>query len=277
MKIRFWGARGSFATPGERYFRYGGHTCAVEVKNGSGERLLIDLGTGATAFARELMNAEFGEGKGILPVLLTHTHLDHIQGLPFFTPFFIKGNEIQIFGAEPSEMSLEQTIQSQLNPHYSPLYGLENLAAGVSITPVVSGQPIPIEGFDVTAASLPHGTISSLGFRIHADGKTLVFLSDVEYPGGRPPKNIIELARGADLLIHDAMFSDAEYQRRRGWGHSPVSVAVRVAEEAKARKLVLFHHSPDSTDRVIDGMVSQARGHTSIPVIAAAEGPAFDV
>ena len=249
----------------------------MELRNNAGKRLLIDLGTGATAFAKELMAQEFGSGQGRLPILLSHTHLDHIQGLPFFTPFFIKGNQIQIFGAEPSEMTLEQTIQSQLNPHYSPLYGLENLAAGVTITAVGPRNTIEVDGFSVDTIPLLHGTITGLGFRVSADQKTVVFLSDVEYAGGVPPDKIVKFAKDADFLIHDAMYSDAEYQRRRGWGHSPVSAAVRVAEQCKAKSLALFHHSPDSTDRAIDGMVSQARGNTLIPVVGASEGPAFDI
>ena len=130
MKVRFWGVRGSFAMSGLPYLRYGGNTTSVELQTDKGQRLLIDLGTGATEFAKQLMGAEFGKGQGRLPILLSHTHLDHIQGLPFFTPFFIKGNEIRILGAN---QQLESVLQNQLAPHYSPLNGLENLAAGVSI------------------------------------------------------------------------------------------------------------------------------------------------
>ena len=98
MRVRFWGVRGSFATPGPEFLRYGGNTSAVEVANERGDRLLLDLGTGVTELAKELMAGEYGKGGGTLPVLLTHTHIDHIQGLPFFTPFFIKGNQIRILG-----------------------------------------------------------------------------------------------------------------------------------------------------------------------------------
>src|SRR6185503_18679189 len=176
VKVRFWGVRGSFATPGPHFLRYGGNTPAVEITTNAGRRVLIDLGTGVTELAKQLMQGEFGEGRGTLPVLLTHTHLDHIQGLPFFTPFFIKGNKIQIHGAALTGLPLAAVLQNQLNGHYSPLYGLENLA----------------------------------------------YLSDVEYPVEGPTPEALALARGADLLIHDAMFSDAEYESRAGWGHSPV-------------------------------------------------------
>ena len=145
MKIRFWGVRGSFAMSGREFLRYGGNTTSVELLSDAGKRLLIDLGTGATELAKHLMSGEFAKGQGSLPILLTHTHLDHIQGLPFFTPFFIKGNEIRIMGADPiSGLSLEATLQNQLAPHYSPLNGLENLAAGVTISSFVPGGTIAV-------------------------------------------------------------------------------------------------------------------------------------
>jgi len=277
MKLRFWGVRGSFATPGPHYLRYGGNTPAVEIVSDAGQRVLIDLGTGITELGKQLMAGEFGEGRGTLPVLLTHTHLDHIQGLPFFTPLFIRGNSIRILGPELLGEPLDQVLQNQLNGHYSPLYGLENLAAGVAIDSVQPGSSLPVEGFEVTAAELPHGGMTVLGLRITVDGKTVAFLSDVEYPIAGPTPAALALASGADLLIHDAMFSDAEYASRAGWGHSPVSSAIAVAERAGVGRLALFHHSPDSTDAEIDTIVAGARRRTSIPLFAAAEGPTFPI
>lgn len=277
MKVRFWGVRGSFAMPGPEFLRYGGNTTCVEVLSSAGKRLLIDLGTGATALGRELMQAEFGRGAGILPILLSHTHLDHIQGLPFFTPFFIKGNQIRILGAQWDGVPLEQTLQNQLNPHYSPLYGLENLAAGVSVETILPGSRPAVDGFDVRVAALPHGGTQVLGFRVSADGRSLAFLSDVEYTAAGATSDALALAAGADLVVHDAMFSDEEYVQRRGWGHSAVSHAIALAERARARKLALFHHSPDATDGQIDELVAAARQKTDVPLIAAAEGPGIEV
>lgn len=277
MRIRFWGVRGSFAMCGEDYLRYGGNTSAVEVIGAGERRLLIDLGTGATELAKHLMDGAFGQGQGHLPILLSHTHLDHIQGLPFFTPFFIKGNRIRILGAEPANTSLEDTLQNQLNPHYSPLYGLENLAAGVAVEAVQPSSDLAVEGFDITAVSVPHGNMDALAFRITEGGKTAVYISDVEYPDSGPPDRVLALARDADLLIHDAMYTDEEYRTRRGWGHSPVSAAIDVAERAGARQLVLFHHNPDATDDAIDALEARARERSSVPVIAAAEGLTVDL
>jgi phosphoribosyl 1,2-cyclic phosphodiesterase len=259
---------------GREYLRYGGNTTSVELQTDAGERLLIDLGTGATELAKQLMAAEFGTGKGRLPILLSHTHLDHIQGLPFFTPFFIKGNEIRILGANPtSGSSLEATLQKQLSPHYSPLNGLENLAAGVSIEAITPGQAIAVPGFEILTAAVPHGSMWTTAYRITADGKTVTYLSDVEYPSVDEPLEVaLALARGADLVIHDAMHADHDYELRRGWGHSPTRAGVVVAEKAGAKKLALFHHSTDATDDMIDEVVARTAARTAVPVFAAAEG-----
>ena len=279
MKLRFWGVRGSFAMCGREFLRYGGNTSSVELVSDAGGRLLIDLGTGATELAKQLMTGEFGKGQGALPILLTHTHLDHIQGLPFFTPFFIKGNEIRIMGADPgSGLSLEATLQNQLAPHYSPLNGLENLAAGVAISSFVPGGTIAVPGFVVHTERVPHGNMWTTAFRIAADGKVVAFLSDVEYPTVDDPlPEALALAQDADLLIHDAMHGDHDYALRRGWGHSPARAGVVVAERAGAKKLALFHHSPDATDEMIDELVTRTAASTAVPVFAAAEGAYLDV
>ncbi|MDB4952880.1 MAG: beta-lactamase domain protein [Myxococcales bacterium] len=279
MKLRFWGVRGSFAMSGREYLRYGGNTTSIELVTDAGKRLLVDLGTGATELAKQLMGSEFGKGQGVLPILLTHTHLDHIQGLPFFTPFFIKGNEIRIMGANPiSGLSLESTLQNQLAPHYSPLNGLENLAAGVSIESFTPGATITLPGFEVVTAAVPHGSMWTTAFRIVADGKVVTLLSDVEYPSPDDPlPQALALAQGADLLVHDAMHADHDYELRRGWGHSPARAGVILAERAGAKKLALFHHSPDATDDMIDEVVQRTSARTAVPVIAAAEGSYLEV
>jgi phosphoribosyl 1,2-cyclic phosphodiesterase len=279
VKLRFWGVRGSFAMSGRDYLRYGGNTTSIELRSDAGERLLVDLGTGATEFAKELMAGEFAKGAGTLPILLTHTHLDHIQGLPFFTPFFIKGNEIQIMGADPiSGLSLEATLQNQLAPHYSPLNGLENLAAGVTIKSFVPGGKLAVPGFEIVTAKFPHGSMWTTAFRITADGKVVTLLTDVEYPSPDEPfAEAVELARGADLLVHDAMHADLDYELRKGWGHSPARAGVVVAERAGAKRLALFHHSPDATDDQIDEVVARTSASTQVPVFAAAEGAYVDI
>ena len=272
MRVRFWGVRGSCATPGGRFLRYGGNTTAIEIRAESGHRILIDLGTGVTEFAKELMAGEFGQGKGDLPVLLTHTHVDHIQGLPFFTPLFIRGNSIRIMGRELEGASLKELLQDQLNGHYSPLYGLENLAAGLEVQTLKTGTSWPAEGFEVKTALAPHGSTSVVACRITADGTSVVVMTDVEHAPDGISGELIELARDCDLLIHDAMFTDAEYALRAGWGHSSVGSAIAAAEAVGAKRLALFHHSPDSSDEALDLVVAQATEVSSVQVFAAQEG-----
>jgi phosphoribosyl 1,2-cyclic phosphodiesterase len=278
VKLRFWGVRGSFAMSGKDFLRYGGNTTCVEIVTDAGERLVIDLGTGATELAKSLMSGPLGKGVGELAILLSHTHLDHIQGLPFFTPFFIQGNKINIYGANPAGTSLEATLQNQLAPHYSPLEGLENLAAEVKIESFQPGEKLKLGAFKVSTGAVPHATMWTTAFRIEAEGKIVAFLSDVEYPDPETPDaSAVALALGADLLIHDAMHADEEYGMRKGWGHSPVAAGVIIAEAALVKKLALFHHSPDASDATIDGMVARAQARTKVPLFAAAEGDYLDI
>jgi phosphoribosyl 1,2-cyclic phosphodiesterase len=278
LKVRFWGVRGSFAMSGREFLRYGGNTTCVELQTSGGVRLVIDLGTGATELAKELMKTEFGKGKGDLQILLSHTHLDHIQGLPFFTPFFVPGNHIRIGGADPGTSTLQRTIQNQLAPHYSPLEGLENLSADVTIESFLPGAKMQMGPFKVSTAAVPHATMWTTAFRIEADGKVVTFLSDVEYADpANPDAAAVGLALGADLLIHDAMHADEEYGMRRGWGHSPVSAGVTIAEAAMVKRLALTHHSPDAADATIDKMVEAAQEKTSVSLFGAAEGVYLDV
>lgn len=272
MKLRFWGVRGSCATPGGKYLRYGGNTTAIEIRADSGHRILIDLGTGVTEFAKELMAAEFGQGKGELPVLLTHTHVDHIQGLPFFTPLFIRGNSIRIMGRELKGVPLKEVLQDQLNGHYSPLYGLENLAAGLEVQTLRAGSSWPAEGFEVQTQLAPHGSTSVVACRITADGKSVVIMTDVEHPPEGVSNELAALAKDCDLLVHDAMFSDSEYALRAGWGHSSVSSAIATALRVGAGRLALFHHSPDSSDEQLDTLATEASRVSSVPLFVAQEG-----
>jgi ribonuclease BN (tRNA processing enzyme) len=207
---------------------------------------------------------------------VVHTHLI-TPGLPFFTAFFIMATD-----PDPRRCRCPASARGDASEPViaalQPLNGLENLAAGVSIETIIPGTPIALPGFEVVTAAVPHGSMWTTAYRITADNRTVTFLSDVEYPSiDEPLPAAIALAHEADLLIHDAMYADEDYERSKGWGHSPARAGVVLAERARAKKLALFHHSPDATDDMIDAVVERTAARTAIPVIAAAEGHYLDI
>lgn len=271
MIVRFWGVRGLSAAPGKPFVRYGGNTTAVEVVADSGARLLIDCGTGAIPYGRHLLGHGFAQGRGHLPVLLSSTQLDHISALPFFVPVFIPGNRIEVLGMAPAGETLLQILQDLLNPHYCPINSLDNLPADIRVQDVRE-RPVAVDGFEVEGLWVPGPRLGATAWRVRADGRTLVFVCDVEYGEAGPAPALVELVRGADLLIHDATWPDEAYPRRKGAGNAPVRDALRLAELAGAGRLVLFHHAPDATDERIDAMLAGVRTRTQRAVEAAAEG-----
>ena len=230
MKVRFWGVRGSFAMSGREYLRYGGNTTSMELVSDAGQRLLIDLGTGATELAKHLMAGEFGKGQGRLPILLSHTHLDHIQGLPFFTPFFITGNEIRIYGCRPRSRVCRSRPRSRIS-------SIRTTARSTGSSDEPRGRCD-----DRELHARRHDRVARLrgddgrGCRTAACGLTAFRdrrrwqdrdvpvrrrVSVARRSAARPQ---LALAQNADLLVHDAMHADRDYDLRRGWGthrHAP--------------------------------------------------------
>lgn len=258
MRITVWGTRGRFATPGADFVRFGGNTTCIEVTDGD-RRLIIDLGTGAIPLAASLLNGPHGHGGAPLSILLSHTHIDHIQGLPFFSPFFIPGNRLRILGPSTPQSPLEATLQQYLRPHHSPLHGLENLAADVSVDAIKVAGTFEVEGFAVQARSLHHGDTSALGFRIARNGRTVAIMTDIDRTTG----DAEALARNVDLLIHGA---DTLHGPQ-----SSVVRAIRLAESQGASHLVLTHFGPDAGDADIASAITHAAQTTRIPVAAAEE------
>lgn len=256
MKVRFWGTRGSFVAPGTAFQRYGGNTICTEVTSGT-SRLVLDLGTGCIPLGHSLAGEAAKGGSKRFAVLLSHTQIDHIQGLPFFVPALVPGWDISIMGPPTAGRDMTGVLDSALNPNYSPLYGVENLAATLSLTSMQEGD-IQVDGFRVKVRELPHGQTKALGFRIEADGASFAYLTDVEY-GQDPPPAALELAMDADLLVHDAMDTAEEVTRRHGLGHASPEDAVRVAKEAGAKRLLLYHHDPDRTDPAMDLLLERVR------------------
>ncbi len=281
MRIRFWGTRGSIPKPGPDFIRYGGNTSCVEVRSASGVLILLDCGTGAHAFGQALLAEPDGPRRG--HVFIGHTHWDHIQGLPFLAPLFDAAFEWDIYGPRGLGPSIRETLAGQMQYTYFPIT-IEQFAAKVRYHDLVEGS-LEIDDVRVTAHYMNHPALT-LGYRIEADGATLVYATDHEphspalARGERPPKGPDEchyaaFVAGADLLIHDAQFTLGEYEQHTGWGHSPVEFAVDVAAAGRVRRLALFHHDPLRDDAAVDRLVAGARQRaagTGVDVFGAAEG-----
>lgn len=289
MQVTFWGTRGSIAKAGPSTLRFGGNTSCIEVRSDAGTVVVLDCGTGAHGLGQSLVAADDGaplEGH----LLISHTHWDHIQGLPFFAPLFEPNGSWHIYGPRGLGGSLSETLGGQMQYAYFPVT-IEQLAASVDYHDLVEGT-FEIDDISVTTRYLNHPALT-LGYRLEVDGATLVYASDHEphdrrLAGGgdlassRHDLEHTRLCEGADLLIHDAQYLAEEYPARTGWGHSTVEYVVAVADAAEAAKVALFHHDPSRTDEATDEAVARARdlateiGYTG-EVFAAAEATTIEL
>lgn len=282
--VTFWGTRGSIPTPGAHTARYGGNTSCVSVTGQTDQLVILDAGSGIRPLGREL--SRVANGPLNLDILLSHTHWDHIQGLPFFQPLNTRGNSVRIYGAPQGGVPLEEILDRQMDPVVFPV-PLKALAADLKITEVVTGS-FEIDGFLVEAFRLRHpGT--TLGYKLVpvSGGHTIAYVTDNELGSGGvydvPPDwrdRLVRFLSGVDTLIHDGMYSDAMIESRAGWGHSSPQQAVQLARDAGCRRLVLFHHEPEHDDAAIDALLVGARGNAAVhapglAVDAAMEGMAL--
>jgi phosphoribosyl 1,2-cyclic phosphodiesterase len=258
MRIRFWGVRGSIPVPGPNTVRVGGNTPCVEMETRDREVIIVDAGTGIRLLGLDLAERPFERLIGVL--LFSHTHWDHIQGLPFFSPARLKSNRLVILGGRRVDRRLEQVLAGQMIDAYLP-FTLEDLHADLLIKEVHDGEKIVVgNSTTILARRLPHpGGV--FGYRVSCRDKAVVYASDVNHPPDGPESCLVELAQDADLLIHDAQFTPEEKQERRGWGHSSWMEAVQVAQRANVRRLALFHHDPMHTDDELEEIERQAQIH----------------
>ena len=280
MRVRFFGTRGSIATPGPHTLRYGGNTSCIEVESSAGTLVVLDMGTGATVLGRELM-ARGGPSRG--HILISHTHWDHIQGIPFFAPLFAPGFEWDIFGPRGLHQGLRQTLAGQMQSTYFPIT-LEQLGATIRYRELVEGR-LRIGDIEVTCRYLNHPALT-LGYRLEADGAALVYACDHEPHSHALATGVgdflgedrrhAEFLAGADLVVHDAQYQASEYPQKIGWGHSTIEYACAVARLAKVGQLALTHHDPMRDDAAIDALVDSLRTEGFRPagphIVAAAEG-----
>lgn len=280
MKIRFWGVRGSIPAPGPETNRYGGNTSCVSVRTAAGKLIIIDMGTGLMHLGNSLMTEVFGEGRGAATILLSHTHWDHIQGLGFFAPVFTAGNNFTVWGPGGSPKALEDILEGQMDPNFSPLQSLRNFNASFDVRAVVVDQPFEAEGVTITAREHAHGVTTALSFRIEEAGKTFVYASDVGYPDSGPPAEAIAHYAGADVLLHDSTYRPADQVTRRNRGFSSYEDAVAAAIAAKAKRLVTFHYDQDYSDDDVDQIVAECQRQLAphhIAVVPAREGDELEI
>jgi phosphoribosyl 1,2-cyclic phosphodiesterase len=277
MKVRLWGVRGSLACAGQATVRYGGNTSCVEVRPAADHLIVLDAGSGI----RPLGMAVTDEVRTI-DVLLTHLHMDHIQGLGFFAPFFSRSAEVAIWGPPSITASLRERLTRYLSPPLFPV-ALRDFAARLTLHDAPTHQPVRIGSVEVSAALIVHPG-PTVGYRLTTANGTLAYLPDHEPAlgarGSLEPLPWLSgggLAVGADLLIHDAQYTAAEYVHRVGWGHSSIDLAVTFAQLCGARRLVTFHHDPAHDDQILDA----AAGRLSVPegliVESGREGATFEV
>jgi phosphoribosyl 1,2-cyclic phosphodiesterase/GAF domain-containing protein len=281
MRVRFWGTRGSIAKAGPHTVRYGGNTSCVELRSAAGTLVVLDCGTGAHGLGQALLAAEPRALRG--HVLISHTHWDHIQGIPFFAPLFVPGAEWDLYAPRGLGEQLRETLAGQMQYTYFPV-SLDRLGATVRCHDLVEGV-FRVGELRVTTQYLNHPALV-LGYRLEGDGAVVVYATDHEphsraaegagtgsaHPGDRRHATFVA---GADVLIHDAQYTAAEYPAKVGWGHSPVEYAVDTAVSAGVRRLVLFHHDPLRDDDEVERIVAAAQeraGNAGTEVLAAAEG-----
>jgi phosphoribosyl 1,2-cyclic phosphodiesterase len=271
MKVRFWGVRGSIPSPGPHTIRFGGNTTCIEVRGDDGTLVILDAGTGIFPLAQELLKQMPVKAN----IFITHTHWDHIQGLPFFTPLYIPGNSVRIHGAYDvvSSRGIDQVMDVQLQYSYFPIREAE-MKAGIEYETLNVGAPVTIGSLTVTPLMLNHPVVN-FGYRVDGDGKSMFFTGDHE-----PWQNIYqpddegfaEFAQmidmqhaqldkslsGLDLLIADSSYTKAEYPSKVGWGHGTIEGHLDWVRRIGAKALACTHHEPTRSDDALDKVFAEA-------------------
>jgi phosphoribosyl 1,2-cyclic phosphodiesterase len=277
VKVKFWGTRGSIATPGQDTVRYGGNTSCVEVSDDK-NLVIFDAGTGIRLLGLDLLKrANNGGIRG--HIFISHFHLDHIQGFPFFVPVYIKGNAFTIYGCEGAGKKLESIFVGQMSPEYFPVT-LTEMPAELNFVQLTT-RPVQVNGWTVNPTYVNHPGLA-LGYRVDAGATKVAYVTDNEpfryllrAQGNLKPvfddidqgqvtleredKHLAEFLKGVDVLIHDAQYTIEEYKTKLSWGHSFFEFAVELAIEAGVKRLVFFHHDPLRPDNELDAILKKYR------------------
>lgn len=278
MKVRFWGVRGSIASPGPHTVRYGGNTTCIEIRTDNNELIILDAGTGIFPLSQTLL----AEMPITANVLITHSHWDHIQGLPFFIPNFIPGNTLRLHGGfDPvSGKGIEQVMSVQLQYSYFPVRE-EEMKGRIEYVTLSPGEPVQVGSATVTPCLLNHPVVD-FGYRIDCNGKSVFFTGDHEPPYNiYDPKDegyaayqslvdeknraIVEAIRGVDVLIADTSYTAEEYPAKKGWGHGTFATSIELAQQAGVQVLFCTHHEPTRSDDALESAFAKALSQRGAP------------
>jgi len=257
MKVTFYGTRGSIPVPEKAMIQVGGNTACVLVKFDNDQILILDSGTGIRKLGNEII-AQGVEQFANIYIALSHSHLDHIHGFPFFKPAYDPKRHftISLCGKERSENALRNIFSGQMRRDYFPV-PMSEMGAKFTFWEPNETDYTARSGIRVIS-SLHNHPIETYGYRFEEKGKVLVYVTDVEHVDGIDP-NVVKLAEKADLLIHDAQYTPEELKKKKGWGHSSWEQAVEVAERAGVKRLALFHHDPEHSDKFLFNMESECK------------------
>ena len=275
MKLKVWGCRGSLAAPGPSTVRYGGNTSCMSVTLDDGTTIVLDAGSGI----RDLGRALGPHPSAPVHVLLTHLHLDHLQGLAFFAPLWSNGVELHVWGPPSATQSLDERVAMYLSPPLFPIH-LSDVPAQLVFHDAPDGT-FTIGSATITAAAVSHQG-PTVGYRIDSGGRSIAYLPDHEPSIGMDLTSLdvswlsgFDLADGVDFLFHDAQYSDDEYPDHVGWGHSSISQVITMGRRTNAQQLVLFHHDPAHSDDDLEALLATACtlwGRAPNPPVLAYEG-----
>ena len=249
FSVQFWGVRGTIPCPAPNMLRYGGNTACVEMRCGA-QRLIFDAGTGLRQLGREMVS----NGQPIRSHLFfTHTHIDHVLGLPFFRPAYDEHNALEFWSGHLKSQGrrLEEVLDQLMQPPFFPV-PLDIMHACIAFHDFSPGDVIEIgDGIVIRTAALNHPG-GAVAYRVEFAGRVACYVTDTEHVPDKPDAAVLGLIQGADLVIYDATYTDEEFDRLEGWGHSTWQEGIRLCEAADARQLVAFHHDPGHDDDALD-------------------------